>query len=156
MSDTPSTLESLPDILEGAVAEALTEPVVAPPVLEFTQTESNSPMQDASPEQDVSPEQDASPKPSTSRRSVQLVTGAAVSFSLTLLAGSYAVLSGSVPLRINAIERVDIGAMLLFAPVCALVLALLFEATRLALKGPLEMAEPRAIPIDWSPGHREG
>jgi hypothetical protein len=88
---------------------------------------------------------------------LQFVTAAVISFSLTLLAGAGIVLAGYVPLeQMAAAQRVDLGAVLLFAPVCALVLALLFEVAIVALKAPLQAPEPRRLPIDWTPGHREG
>jgi len=95
----------------------------------------------------------ATPEPPRAR---QLVTYATVSFSLTMLAGSLGVIYGIVPVgAMSAPARVDLGAMLLFAPVCALILGLLFEVARLALKAPIDDPEPRAIPIDWAPGPRE-
>lgn len=81
-----------------------------------------------------------------------------VSFALTLLAGSVAVLTNKVPLQTLTLgERVDVGAMLFIATVLALVLAVVFEASRIALS-PNRLPEPRRRQVvrNWTPGHREG
>jgi hypothetical protein len=72
---------------------------------------------------------------SQSRRATLLTTASIVSFSLTLLGGSFAVFAGAVPLKtLNLADRLDLGSMLFAAPLLILVLALVFEATRLALR----------------------
>jgi hypothetical protein len=93
----------------------------------------------------------------TARRALALGTTTIVSFSLTLLAGSIAVLAGMVPFRTLSFgERIDIGAMLFVLPVLALVLSLVFEATTIALRNP-QLPEPRRRQaVRWSPGRREG
>jgi hypothetical protein len=141
MTDIEPPPEVAPEILETAVAEAIAEP----------------PPEPAEPVSDLA-EELAAAEPAVDRRpSRQLVTAAATSFSLTLLAGSIAVIGGYVPLQgMSTIARTDLGAMLMFAPVCALILALLFEVARLALKAPLDMPEPRLVTLRWQPGDREG
>ena len=92
------------------------------------------------------------------RRARAFTTATVVSFSLTLLAGSVAVLTNKVPLQALTLgERIDLGAMLFVAPVLALVLAVVFEATRIALS-PNKLPEPRRRQVvrNWTPGHREG
>ncbi|MBI4920380.1 MAG: hypothetical protein HY834_01405 [Devosia nanyangense] len=96
--------------------------------------------------------------PSKSRRKAAAFTTATiVSFSLTLLGGGVAVLTGLVPLKnLSFGERVDVGALLFVMPVLALVLAVVFEVTRIALRSP-ELPEPRRQQaVRWSPGEREG
>jgi hypothetical protein len=94
----------------------------------------------------------------TKTRAKAFTTATVVTFSLTLLAGSVAVLGNLVPLRnLSLGERVDVGAMLLVAPVVALVLAVVFEATRIALRREPLPAEPRRQPVvRWTPGQGEG
>lgn len=92
------------------------------------------------------------------RRISAFNTTTVVSFSLTLLAGSIAVLTNKVPLQTLTLgERIDVGAMLFIATVLALVLAVVFEATRIALS-PNRLPEPRRRRVvrNWTPGHREG
>ncbi|MEO7221721.1 MAG: hypothetical protein ABIY37_04550 [Devosia sp.] len=91
------------------------------------------------------------------RRINAFTTATVISFSLTLLAGSIAVLANVVPLRALSFgERVDFGAVLFIAPVLALILAVVFEASRIAL-GREALPEPRRQQVvRWTPGHREG
>ncbi|MEO6012239.1 MAG: hypothetical protein ABIQ30_01455 [Devosia sp.] len=90
-------------------------------------------------------------------RTFAFSTTAIVSFSLTLLGGSVAVLSGLLPLNtLNFGERMDVGTMLFIAPVLALTLGVIFEATRIALTR-AELPEPRRRQtVSWSPGRGEG
>lgn len=92
------------------------------------------------------------------RRINAFTTATVVSFSLTLLAGSIAVLTNTVPLRaLSAGERIDLGAVLFVAPVLALILAVIFETTRIALKrDPLPAPRRRQVVRNWTPGNREG
>ena len=95
------------------------------------------------------------PKTRTARRLVAFTTSTIVSFSLTLLGGAIAVLTGLVPLQMSFGERVDFGAMLFIAPVLALVLAVVFEVVRIAMTR-AELPEPRRQQeVRWSPGRRE-
>jgi hypothetical protein len=101
----------------------------------------------------------AETQPAKARRRVKAFTTATViSFSLTLLAGSIAVLTNIVPLRALSFgDRIDLGAMLFIAPVLALVLGIMFEATRIALSREA-LPEPRRQQVvrNWQPGRREG
>ena len=49
-------------------------------------------------------------------------------------------------------------ALVIGLPLVALVLAMLFEATRLALRGPLKMSDDKPLRVlsEWKPGHGEG
>lgn len=98
------------------------------------------------------------PAPTKARRATAFTTATVISFSLTLLAGSVAVLMNVVPLRALSFgERLDFGAVLFIAPVLALVLAVIFEATRIALKRePLPEPRRRQVVRNWTPGRREG
>lgn len=100
--------------------------------------------------------QPAAPVPAKPRRVLAFTVAAVVSFSLTLLAGSIAVLTGLVPLHVSVAERVDVGAVLFVVPVLALVLAVVFEVTRIALTRPELPMPRRQQTVRWSPGRREG
>ena len=91
------------------------------------------------------------------RKAVAFTTATIVSFSLTLLGASVAVLSGLVPLRSLSLgERVDVGALLFLTPLVALLLAVCFEVVRIALRS-ADLPEPRRWQaVQWSPGRREG
>jgi hypothetical protein len=92
--------------------------------------------------------------PATKARRVNAFnTATLVSFSLTLLAGSVAVVTGLVPLRaLELAQRVDLGAVLFLAPVLALVLGVVFEATRIALRQePLPSPRRQQVVRNWSP-----
>jgi hypothetical protein len=92
------------------------------------------------------------------RRINAFTTATVVSFSLTLLGGSIAVLTNMVPLKFLSFgDRVDLGAMLFVAPVLALVLGIIFETTRMALKRePLPQPRRQQVVRNWVPGRREG
>ncbi len=78
-------------------------------------------------------------------------TAVIVAFSFTLLAASFAVFAGLVPLRgIDQLHQTELGAMLFLAPILTLVLAVIFEASHLALRpAPLPQPVPlRQIPWD--------
>jgi len=98
-----------------------------------------------------------SPTPKARRKAASFTTATIVSFSLTLLVASFAVFAGVVPLKmLTAAGRVDLGALLFFVPIVALVLAVCVEAVRVALRSP-ELPEPRRRQtVRWSPGRREG
>ena len=91
------------------------------------------------------------------QRARAFTTTTIVSFSLTILGASIAVLSGLVPLRpMSFAERIDVGSLLFVAPIVALVLAIVFEVTRIALTRP-DLPQPRRQQaVRWSPGRREG
>jgi len=104
------------------------------------------------------PEPAAAPTKKRHRRKAKaFTTSTIVSFSLTLLAASFAVLFGLVPLKsVSNGLRIDIGALLFVMPVVALVLAMCVEVIRVALKHP-QLPEPRRQQaVRWSPGRREG
>ena len=92
------------------------------------------------------------------RRIRAFTTATVVSFSLTLLAGSIAVLTNMVPLKALSFgDRIDLGAMLFVAPVLALVLGIMFEATRMAMsRTPLPEPRRQQAVRNWQPGRREG
>jgi hypothetical protein len=108
-----------------------------------------------------------SPPPRVTRTHRNLTTVAAISFSLTFVGLSLALLSGVLPHSIATLELgVDIGVVLLMVPVCALVLATLVEVLRTALRGLPRLRPPRpatilgsvparALPLDW-PAARRG
>lgn len=91
-------------------------------------------------------------------RARAFTTATVVTFSLTLLGGSIAVMTNSVPLRALSMgDRLDLAAMLFVAPVLALVLAVVIEATRIALKRePLPEPRGQRAVLHWTPGRREG
>ena len=86
-----------------------------------------------------------------------LTTASVISFSLTLLAASLAVLLGIVPLRqLSHFDRLTVGELLFLMPVVALVLGVVFEASLIVFTRQ-ELPEPRQQQqIRWSPGRREG
>jgi hypothetical protein len=96
-------------------------------------------------------------EPKTRNRAKAFTTATVISFSLTLFAGSLAVLGNAIPLKaMSFVERIDLGAVLFAAPILALVLAVVFEASRIAFSRE-QLPEPRRQPVvDWTPGHREG
>ena len=91
-----------------------------------------------------------------------LTTATVIGFSLTFVGAGVAVLLGLLPDDVSPIASafgpIDSGVVLLLVPLCALVFAMLVEATRLALRGPLQIAQPRPTPVlsEWRPGHGEG
>lgn len=108
--------------------------------------------------QSSSPATPQSAPAGTRRHLNAFTTATVVSFSFTLLAGSFAVLTNMVPLRALTLgDRIDLGAMLFVAPVLALVLAIMFEAARMALSREA-LPEPRRQQEvrNWHPGRREG
>lgn len=91
-----------------------------------------------------------------------LTTATIISFSLTFALAGFALLFGFLPQDAHSLaasgKSIETGVVLLAVPLVALVLAILFEATRLALRGPLNLAQPRPTRTltDWKPGHGEG
>lgn len=96
--------------------------------------------------------------PAKVARARAFTTATVISFSLTLLAGSIAVLTNLVPLKALSFgEQIDLGAVLFAAPVLALVLGVVFEASRIALRRePLPEPRRQQVVRNWTPGHREG
>jgi hypothetical protein len=69
-----------------------------------------------------------------------------ISFSLTIAAAGIGLLMGILPARAATLmPMVDTGVVLLFVPLCLLVVAILAEAVRLSLRGPLRIHEPRRV-----------
>lgn len=91
------------------------------------------------------------------RRSA-LTTVTVISFSLTFVLAGLALLLLLLPEPARAIGSVDLGVVLLLVPLLALVAAMLVQATRLALRGPLLMRDAKRIGqlTEWKPGHGEG
>ena len=92
-----------------------------------------------------------------------LTTATIISFSLTFALAGFALLMGFLPQDAALLaaangNSVETGVVLLVVPLVALVAAILFEAARLALRGPIAIAEPKpAVTLsDWKPGHGEG
>jgi hypothetical protein len=94
-----------------------------------------------------------------------LTTVTAISFSLTFVGVSVALLTGVLPPNLAALELgVDMGVVLLMVPVCALILATLVEVLRTMLRGLPRVRPPRPATIlstpremaDWRAGAREG
>jgi hypothetical protein len=89
----------------------------------------------------------------------KLSAAAIIGFSLTLVGAGVAMLAGFVPQRmLPALDNLDATVVLLFVPLCALTLAILFEAVRTTFNGGLH----RAVPVKsgalepWRPGRGEG
>ena len=108
----------------------------------------------------------ASPPPAKAPKSLRnLTTIAAISFSLTFVGVSVALLAGVLPRDLTALDLgVDMGVVLLMVPVCALVLATLLEVVRTAIRGLPRIRPPRpatilsaapASSMDWRPALRE-
>ena len=92
-----------------------------------------------------------------------LTTATIISFSLTFALAGFALLLGVLPQDAAVMEAsngssVETGVVLLVVPLVALVAAILFEATRLAWRGPIKIAERKPVMTlsDWKPGHGEG
>ena len=91
-----------------------------------------------------------------------LTTATIISFSLTFALAGFALLLGLLPrdaqFLASATGSIETGIVLLVVPLVALVIAILFEATRLAWRGPVRMqsAKPTRTLSGWKPGHGEG
>lgn len=86
-----------------------------------------------------------------------LASIAAISFSLTFVAGGIALLTGLVPSSVASLQPpVDLGVLMLMVPVSALVLAMLAEVARAAFTGLPRIAPQRLTPAlsDWRPRSR--
>jgi hypothetical protein len=89
----------------------------------------------------------------------QLATITAISFSLTFVGVSIALLFGVLPPAFASIQPpVDLGVVMLMVPLCALVFTMLAEVLRAAIKGLPRIRAPRPTPAlsTWRPGHGEG
>lgn len=93
------------------------------------------------------------------RRIVDLTTVTAISFSLTFVGVSLMLLAGVMPPSFASLAApVDIGVLLLMVPLCALVMAMMAEVLRAAVKGsPPRRTHRNATSLsEWRPGHGEG
>lgn len=88
----------------------------------------------------------------------RLTSAAVIGFSLTLVGAGVAMLLGLVPQRmLPALDGMDATVLLLFVPLCALTLAILFEATRTSFGGGFRRVVRPANPLEpWRPGRGEG
>ena len=92
-------------------------------------------------------------------KAARLTSVTAISFSLTFVAVSLALLAGLLPARVATLGgTVDTGVVLLFLPLCALALALIAEVLRAVVKGQLLSGSVRRAPplSRWRPGNGEG
>jgi hypothetical protein len=72
---------------------------------------------------------------SRSSRADIAASAVVVSFSFTLLAASFAVFAGALPLGgLDQLHQTELGALLFLAPIVTLILAVLFEASHLVLR----------------------
>lgn len=87
-------------------------------------------------------------------RGVGLTAITAISFSLTFVAVSVALLTGLLPPAFDAIRLpVDLGVLLLIVPLCALVFAIVAEVLRSAIS---DARRPAVDAAAWRPGRGEG
>jgi hypothetical protein len=93
------------------------------------------------------------------RSRLNLISASIISFSLTFVVVSVAVLAGYLPAQQTLLSaKLDIEVVLLLVPLCALVFAIVAEVLRIAAKGPLRSTAVRhTAPLsNWKPGHGEG
>lgn len=108
----------------------------------------------------TSPAAEPSPATTTERAQLRrnLVSASIISFSLTFVGVSLAVLAGYVPAQQALLNgKIDAEVVLLFVPLCALVFAIVAEVLRVAVSGPVRPVARRSSPLsEWKPGHGEG
>ena len=135
----------------------MTAPIEAPPVPDETAPEATA-------------EAPAAPVAATlkpARRSLfrrpsnpwNLATVVAISFSLTFVGVSIALLMGVLPASVASIQPpVDLGVLMLMVPLCALFFTMLAEVLLAAIRGLPRIRAPRPTPAlsAWRPGHGEG
>ncbi len=117
-----------------------------------SQTEAEEPEAEAAPVPAFEPEQGGQVRWS-------LAAVMAISFSLTFVLMSVAMLAGVLPPAIAALSMpIDLGVLLLIVPLTALVLAILAEAFRAAIGGVPSPRVRRTVTAlsDWQPGRGEG
>jgi hypothetical protein len=88
-----------------------------------------------------------------------LSAATAISFSLTFVGAGVALLLGIIPPRaIIGAGEIDTAVVLLFVPLCALILAILVEVVRAILREGLQPPKAdQSNPLSaWKPGHGEG
>lgn len=91
-------------------------------------------------------------------KAIRLTSVTAISFSLTFVGVGVALLAGLLPERVSTLgNSIDVGVLLLFVPLCALIFAMVAEVLRAAVTRPLRsIAPPRMPPLSgWRPGHGE-
>ena len=84
---------------------------------------------------------------------------AGIAFVLTLGLAAWAISSGVAAAGLSFLNRsVEPEVVMLFVPLCALILAIAFEVTRIVARGTLPgtRLRPRRQSRAWGPGHREG
>lgn len=103
------------------------------------------------------PAPQSSGKATKTARRVAMTTAGLATFSLTLLAGGMGLATGLIPMpEATAMQRLDAGALLIAAPIVALILAMLVEVTRIALRSaPLPDPRPATPVLHWQPVRRE-
>lgn len=77
-----------------------------------------------------------------------------ISFSLTIAAAGIGLLFGILPAKAATLTpMIDTGVVLLFVPLALLVVAILAEAVRLSLRGPVRIREPHRVRTlsSWAP-----
>ncbi|SFZ82292.1 hypothetical protein SAMN02983003_0992 [Devosia enhydra] len=77
-----------------------------------------------------------------------------ISFSLTIAAAGIGLLAGVLPAQVERLTpQIDTAVVLLFVPLCILVLAILAEAVRLSPRGPVRIRDDRPMRTltGWSP-----
>ena len=146
---------------QGAKAEAAEASIIEPTTsTETPETEAEALEAEAEGPEAETPDTPVSVfkvMPTGSRWNLASVT--AISFSLTFVVVSIALLTGMLPPGLVALAMpVDLGVLLLIVPLTALVLAILAEAFRGALRGVPTTHTPRTVTAlsDWRPGHGEG
>ena len=87
-----------------------------------------------------------------------LTSAAAISFSLTFVAGGIALLTGLLPQRVfTNLGEIETGVVVLFVPLCALLMAIIVEVVRAVVQEGVRQPEPRTNPLAaWKPGTGEG
>ena len=87
----------------------------------------------------------------------RFVTSAAIAFALTFVAAVLALALGVLPhLGFGTAASIDPAVVLLFAPLCALVLAVLVEVLRSLADHPAEANARDTRLVAWRPGRGEG
>ena len=102
------------------------------------------------------------PSPATASEGTRLrrnlFSASIISFSLTFVGVSLAVLAGYLPAQQALLDgKIDAEVVLLFVPLCALIFAIVAEVFRVAASGPVRTPARRMPPLsEWKPGHGEG
>jgi hypothetical protein len=143
---TPATTDA-PALRHASPADDLALEAAAPALSDASALETAKGAADAT----------ATPAPSKLRRPLPRLP--VISFSLTIAAAGVALLLDILPVRAATLTpEIDTAVVLLFVPLCVLVLGILGEAARLSLRlRAVPAAPPRRAPLsDWTPGRGEG